>query len=141
MSTSDESNTASTITPTATPATALSNAPSNLGGPMPPAIPVTVWIGDSSGFLGTTEAIPHCNSMAPVMPINSISSAHCGLNLAAMTTASNPLVPIKNSLETAQPAKKSRAAPAAVVGMGMTEKYDSIPHILETDCFGSGILP
>jgi len=75
------------------------------------------------------------------MPINSISSAHCGLNLAVTTTASNPLVLIKNSLEVAWPAKKSRAAPAAVVGMGMMEKYDSIPHILKTDCFGSGISP
>ena len=138
MSTSNKSNTTFTITPAATPAT---NAPSNLGGPMPPTIPVTVQIGDSSGFSGTTEAIPHCNSTAPVMPINSISSAHCSLDLAVTTTASNPLVPIKNSLEMAQPAKKSRAAPAAVVGTGIMEKYDSIPHILETDCFGSGILP
>ena len=110
---------------------------------MPPTISATVRIGDSSSFSGATEAIPHCNSTAPVMPINSISSAHYGLDLlAAAITASNPLVPIENSLETSRPAKKSRAPPAAAVGTGMTEKYGSVPHVLETDCFGSeGVSP
>ncbi|KAF8225222.1 hypothetical protein L208DRAFT_1380721 [Tricholoma matsutake] len=114
MSTSNESNTASTITPTATPATALSNAPSNLGGPMLPTIPVNA---QQRLFLTATQW-------------------HL-LDLAAMTTASNPLVLIENSLETAQPAKKSRAAPAAVVSTGMTEKNFAMKDWLKENPGGS----